>query len=431
MNCLHPITIKSPESRLLRRCIKEGRSFEYYYKHANVRRNLLLDPVPLINSSYEYYAPNSHPPVRFQKVACGHCDNCLKRRVNDYFVRSYFEYIDTNSNGGSTYFVTLTFADELLPRLLDGTPCFDSEIIKKFLKRLRIYLLRKYSYSLPLKYFITSEYGGEYGRPHHHGLFFLPSWDSSISNLFLFRNAVANSWTKIDDRQNWYANDDPSLFDLQRIDVQQVNDLRGIRYVSKYVGKQIGSESFDNRKIEHRWKRNHWQSIGFGSCLPKYISPDEFRDGLVSIDSFKYSLPLYYQNLLKREFYCWSDDGSIIYQPTAFARDSVRNFSMNLLQEYKDLSCLMADFPKAPSSLYDPYNLALLDNWLSKYSGFEFANDFSFNDPARFGDLSSLVEDIQVFFNAVDDYYKPKYAAQAEMYRKHQQIFYEKKTHRR
>lgn len=428
MNCLNPTYILSPETKWLMKCKKENRSFEYYYHHANARRNLLLDPVPLVNEPYEYY--DLHLNKRQQKVPCGKCDNCIKRKVNDYYVRCHYQFIETAVTGTS-YMCCMTFAEEHLPRLEDGTPCFDSEIIKRFIKRLRQYFLRKLNYTIPLTYFIVSEYGGEFGRPHHHMILFLPQWQNTIANTFLVKEAIAYSWTKTEDRRDWYANDELDLFDLQRVDAVPIDSTRGIRYVCKYIGKQIGSTDFDKLDIEYRWKRNHWQSIGLGTCISKYVDSDQFRKGFVTIDGFKYSLPLYYSLKLKREFYCYADNGSIIYQPTIFARDSSRYFTMEKLQEYKDLSCLNLDFPKCPDVLYDAYNLQLLDEWLSNYNGFDLQCDFSAVDPVRHSDIYHLVDLIQDYFDKVDQWYKPKYLAQANQWRKHQNDYYNKKTGRK
>lgn len=431
MNCLNPTYIKSPESRLLRKCLKEERSFEYYYKHANARRNLLLDPVAIVNSPAEYYAlrcEDVRVPERVQKVPCGKCGNCLKRKVNDAFIRNYYEWLDCRVDG-TTYFLTLTFANELLPHLLDGTPCFDSEYIKRFLKRLRVYFDRHLDYRGDWKYQIVSEYGGEFGRPHHHALFHLHGWPNTIANTFILKEAVAKCWTKIDDRHPWHANDEVDLFDMQRVDVQPIDTTKSIRYVAKYLGKQDGATQFDERKdVDYRWRRNHWQSIGLGECMFKYMSPQDFENGLITLDGFKYAIPHYFDKL-KREFYCYSDDGQIIYQPTAYARDSAHTFTMSKLEEYKRLSLLNEGFPIADPILYDPVALSILDEYLRTYEGFKIQHDFSVLDPALNDDVERVVYAVNDFFERVDKWYEPKYAAQANLYIQHQQERYLKKMH--
>lgn len=425
MNCLQPTYIKSPETRLLRKCLFEGKSFEYYWKHSHARRNVYLDPVALVNNPDEYYHLKDLPE-RVQRVPCGKCTNCIKRKVNDYFVRNYYEWIKARARG-CTYFITLTYADDILPRLDDGTPCFDSRHISLFIKRLQKNMELK-GLRPDFKYFIVAEYGGELGRPHYHGFLHLYDVPNTISNQWIVKELVAKSWTKKDDRKEWHANKEMDLFDMQRIDCQPLGDIAGIRYVSKYIGKQIGAEQFDNRTdVEARFRRGHWQSLGLGDCLTQYVDPEQFREGLVTIDGFKYALPNYFLIKLRREFYCYSDNGTIIYQPTAFARDSAQEFTLARLQEYKDLSVLNEGFPVASPLLYDANNLALLEEYLKRYNGFTLSQDFSAVDPCRSDEVELIIDAVREFFDAVDEWYKPKYKGSAMLYEKHQQDRFLKK----
>ena len=245
--------------------------------------------------------------------------------------------------------------------------------------------------------------------------------------MYRFKELLAKAWTKVSDRRNWYANEEQTLFNMQRVDSQLLNDLSGVRYVCKYVGKQIGAEEFDKLDIDKRFKRSHYQSVGLGSCLTKYVDADEFKNGLVTIDGFKYALPNYFLIKLRREFYCYNDDGSIIYCPTSFARDSAKEFTLSRLEEYKALSVLNEGFPSCPASLYDPDNLALLTHYMENYGGYELRHDFSSLDPVRFPELARIIEDVNLFFDAVDMWYKPKYEGQAKLYEKHQKERFDKK----
>lgn len=424
MQCLNPILLKTPETRLLSKCLAENKPFEYYYKQAFDRRNLLLDPIPICKSPDEYYSAKFKP--RFQKVPCGKCPNCIKRKTNDYFVRNYFEWVNCRVHG-SSWLITLTFADELLPKLIDGTPCFDSEIILLFLKRFRRALEKSRLIFGDFSYIIVSEYGGEFGRPHHHALFHFTKFEGTRSNLFVLKEIIAKSWTRLKDRTPWYANQELSLFETQRVDVRLIDSSKGIRYVCKYLGKQFGCDSFDSRRdVPYRYRRNHWQSQGLGMPMYEYISAEEVEKGLVCVDGFNYVLPQYYKLKLQREFYCYNDNGSIIYCPTSFARDSCYRLTMHLLQEYKNLSCINPDFPRCPRSLYDPYNLDLLGNFLSRY-GLQGIQDFSSLDECRYEDVKELIDACMSFFSDVDLYYKPKYDAMAKKYIKQQNEFYFKK----
>jgi len=61
-------------------------------------------------------------------------------------------------------FVTLTYADEHVPRLVDGTQTLYKRDFQLFLKRLRWK-------TGPFRYFLAGEYGSKTQRPHAHGIF--------------------------------------------------------------------------------------------------------------------------------------------------------------------------------------------------------------------------------------------------------------------
>lgn len=123
---------------------------------------------------------------RYFHVACGLCYECRKRQQDDWFVRSFFEYQRVCKNG-SVWFFTLTYDDAHLPYWIDKNyvdpldesryfirPCFRSLDLKRFRDRLRVYLSRLGYDIKDIRFFISCELGGKYGRPHYHPLLFLP-----------------------------------------------------------------------------------------------------------------------------------------------------------------------------------------------------------------------------------------------------------------
>lgn len=101
------------------------------------------------------------------KTTCGKCPECLEKKRQEWLVRLKLEM----ENSLNCFFVTLTYNDEHLPKQ-DGKPCFSKRDIQLFLKRLRSSVKQKYKISDGIKYFIVSEYGGQFGRPHYHGIFY-------------------------------------------------------------------------------------------------------------------------------------------------------------------------------------------------------------------------------------------------------------------
>lgn len=181
---------------------------------------MCLSPKTIINRSLHF---SIEKPLMLS-VPCGKCEECRRTQQNGWFVRSYFQWQECPQ---STYFYTLTYNNANLPRI-GSYPCFSKRSIQLFLKRLRA---RLQAYGISLKYIITSEYGEQYGRPHYHALFFL----SSGLNPFTFYTLVEDSW------QYGFVKygDDAGL----------VTSYRGIKYVTKYITKDLSFMNADAQNI--------------------------------------------------------------------------------------------------------------------------------------------------------------------------------------
>lgn len=71
------------------------------------------------------------------KVPCGKCEACKKSNRDDWFIRSVYEWKEHGCS--NTFFYTLTYNNEHLPRFMD-VPCFKKKDIQDFIKRLRFRL---------------------------------------------------------------------------------------------------------------------------------------------------------------------------------------------------------------------------------------------------------------------------------------------------
>lgn len=96
---------------------------------------------------------------KFQDVPCGRCIHCLKRKRSEWLLRLEHEH----RASCRSLFVTLTYNDENIP-FYNKEPCFDKGHVQKFFKRLR--------HISTFRYYLVSEYGSKYGRPHYHLLLF-------------------------------------------------------------------------------------------------------------------------------------------------------------------------------------------------------------------------------------------------------------------
>lgn len=125
-------------------------------------RNLYLSPV-------EYYVP------------CGHCADCRSTRQSDWRVRLAHEISFTYDNGGTVLMLLLSYNNEHLPtiaypqsdgKLSDPTPCFSREDITFLLNNVRTYIYEHYN-KASFRFYLASEYGEHFKRPHYHVIFFL------------------------------------------------------------------------------------------------------------------------------------------------------------------------------------------------------------------------------------------------------------------
>ena len=110
-------------------------------------------------------------------VPCGKCSQCRKAKVKEWQYRLQ----DVCDKSASSFFVTLTYDDEHLPRTDLGNPTFCKADVQKFLHNVRkAFEVRKmvdgitrYTKCNTVKYFLISEYGPNGSmRSHYHLLMF-------------------------------------------------------------------------------------------------------------------------------------------------------------------------------------------------------------------------------------------------------------------
>ncbi|QCS36290.1 replication initiator protein [Capybara microvirus Cap1_SP_217] len=103
----------------------------------------------------------------YHYVPCGKCFACRNRIQNDWLWRLQYEH----EHCKQSLFITLTYDEEHVPFKMqeDGTFCLcaNKKHVQDYLKR-----LRKHIPPQSLRYYIVSEYGETFGRPHYHGLLF-------------------------------------------------------------------------------------------------------------------------------------------------------------------------------------------------------------------------------------------------------------------
>ena len=191
-----------------------------------------------------------------QQVPCGVCSECQQLNSNQWYFRTYYEWLDVQKAGGYVLFDTLTYSDKYLPHLSDtwnflskseDFPCFDYLHIRNFLQNLRIRLIRAGFLKNSFRYFLSSEYGShDYykvngvvrratHRPHYHLLLFV--YDNRIQPLYLSR-LISELW-KFGRTDGVPYHSYRYVMDKNVILSSSVlaSKLRVCRYVTKYVQK--------------------------------------------------------------------------------------------------------------------------------------------------------------------------------------------------
>lgn len=133
-----------------------------------------------------------------QYVPCGKCPGCRSKQRYDMSTRLWFE----TTHSPAHFFVTLTYADEYLPKGFGGKLGFSKSDVQKFLKRLRIDMER--SGLGRLRYFLTCEYGDSeskekylakydnvVGRSHYHLILVC---EKKVS-IFKMRELLQKHWS--------------------------------------------------------------------------------------------------------------------------------------------------------------------------------------------------------------------------------------------
>lgn len=222
----------------------------------------------------------------FNYVPCGKCDECQAQLRNGYVLRMLSEYDNTKRLGGMTFYITLTY-DEQNIRKFNNLFLFDKREVQNFYKRLRSYI------NIPLKYFISSEYGDKRKRPHYHTVIYL----SDTISIDAFKKACQKAW-----------HCGNCFFGINN---GVVVDVRPFNYCAKYIVKDSFYYDLD-RKLSDVERNElveleksgltivpfHLQSIGLGLDYVSKLSDFDFIRGYVTytnIDGLckKYPIPLY------------------------------------------------------------------------------------------------------------------------------------------
>lgn len=193
-------------------------------------------------------------------VPCGKCVACLQRRRHDWIFRLNQELKISSSE----YFITLTYDDRCLPRDFNDNPCVNKPDVQKFMKR-----LRKCIEPYKIRYFLVSEYGEKYLRPHYHFILF-----NFPDDQYDIQKVLDKCWT------------------FGFVDVRPVNPAR-IAYVTKYIITNVRQESILVKNFMLCSKR---PAIGSNYINPSIVNfHRENQADYVQLRGRKFAMPRYYR----------------------------------------------------------------------------------------------------------------------------------------
>ena len=209
----------------------------------NIKKNIRLKNRTL------YFSPGKDRTHVVFGSSRSYCS--VRSKIEGYESRLYWQFKYCQDFGGQTFFYTLTYNNQSIPNHY-GTYCFDYEHLRDLLTGgFRKFLLRKFGTSF--KYFIGAELGegkgsrGLHNNPHYHILFFLqsacnPKFAYRKITPIEFRHLVRLYWQGFDEDVTGFRSYKTAKYGAVKEgdNLGLVTDFRAIRYVSKYVTKDLG-----------------------------------------------------------------------------------------------------------------------------------------------------------------------------------------------
>lgn len=288
-------------------------------------------------------------------VPCGHCDDCLRRLRNDWFVRIERELARCKAESRQAIFITITINPAHYERALVDPASF----IRKWNERIRHRIGHSFKHCFFQEFGTHPEIGTE-PRLHFHG--FLFGTDVLYNEI---RSAVS---------------------DLGFVWLSKAT-LKRARYCVKYVVKQIGFDpnavkdryiTVDGKLqslsslLEHKRYTRKFVSAGVGDYLGNRLAPSasvsswsylDFKTGV----TYNYSIPRYYLKYLSQENKLLREVRSA---------DAYSRFSKSPLVRYVVNLCVKKFLPASSLSCRETYS------WeMKKFREFASAGSIPFMDP--------------------------------------------------
>lgn len=235
-----------------------------------------------LNTCFKGYKHDYFEFVKFVKVPCGRCSECLKSNAQGWSFRILKEAELYDEN----YFITLTYDDEHLP----SNKMLVKDEISKFNKKLKTYLNRK---GLPsdFRFYGVGEYGGQTARPHYHVIYFnlmIPDLHFEYvdnGNLIFSSEFIRSVWSK------------------GHIVIGNV-DVASACYVARYCDKKRLLNQYEKDDLLSKGIVPEFSIMsrmpGIGShFIPKVVDGVVSQCYNLSVKGRNYSIPQFYSKKIK------------------------------------------------------------------------------------------------------------------------------------
>lgn len=270
-----------------------------------------LNPITLKNPNYKGY-----PDYYYLQVPCGKCTACLSNKRRQWAFRLNQEC----KVATSAYFITLTYNDDNCPEYVNKKHCQD------FLKRLRKLLAPS-----RIRYFLVSEYGDDFGRPHYHLLLF--NYPHSSEQL---RKDLKRTWTMCDKK----------AFDIG--DVVAPISPAAINYCCKYCLATCTSDNPRDRTFMLCSRRPAIGSNFLTPAMVEYLR--QGKDGVVIDDGYPLLIPRYYDDKVFDTEYLKAEKVRVRQQHAALRQQVVDDLCNKDSAEFKRLQDRKFEFDRRVKS---------------------------------------------------------------------------------
>lgn len=219
-------------------------------------------------------------PYHSLSIPCGQCIGCRLEKSRQWAIRCSLE----SQLYQNSYFLTLTYDDEHLPR--GGT--LVPEDLQKFLKKLRRYI-EYHGSSEKIRFFACGEYGDNFCRPHYHSIVYnidipdLRRFSTSFNGDIYYTSEIINK-----------------IWGHGYVIIGQVT-FESCAYVARYVTKKITG---DQAETHYQGRQPEFVRMsrrpGIGSAwLDQYKSDVYPHDYIVIRDGIKVKPPKYFDKLFE------------------------------------------------------------------------------------------------------------------------------------